>query len=60
MAVQLDGIGPSIARGTLGDERVSQLESIHMVADIFLGLVEVVPVAFPVAFSHFHHMIPLG
>ena len=54
--VQLDGVGPSTAKGISGVERVGQLEIRHIVADIFSLLFQLLPPAFP----HFHHTIPLG
>ena len=53
--VQFDGIGTTSAEGVTWLKRVDELQGIHKRLDLGGGFFE----TFPVAFPHFHHVVPL-
>jgi len=54
--VQFDGIGTTPTEGVTRVERLDELKGIHERLDVGRAFFEASPVAFP----HFHHVVPLG
>ena len=53
--VQLDGIGASSTKGVTRVERAHEFEGVHVRLDVWRGLFEAGPLAFP----HFNDVVPL-
>jgi len=56
MMVQFDGIGTTPTEGVTWVERVRGFQAIHKHLEVRRGCFEALPVAFP----HFHHVVPSG